>query len=49
MLMGRNSQNTVVVFPKEEFKKGDYVDVYVNACTTSTLIGKAALSSIEGI
>jgi tRNA-2-methylthio-N6-dimethylallyladenosine synthase len=45
MLMGRNSQNTVVVFPKAEFKKGDYVDVFVNACTTSTLIGEVAVSS----
>lgn len=41
MLMGRNSQNTVVVFPKEQFKKGDYVNVMVNSCTSTTLIGKA--------
>ncbi|MDI9340895.1 MAG: tRNA (N6-isopentenyl adenosine(37)-C2)-methylthiotransferase MiaB [Sediminibacterium sp.] len=41
MLMGRNSQNTVVVFPKEQFKKGDYVNVLVNSCTSTTLIGKA--------
>jgi tRNA-2-methylthio-N6-dimethylallyladenosine synthase len=40
MLMGRNSQNTVVVFPKENYKKGDYVNVMVTSCTTSTLIGK---------
>lgn len=41
MLMGRNSQNTVVVFPKENFKKGDYVNVLVSDCTSTTLIGKA--------
>lgn len=40
MLMGRNSQNTVVVFPKGTHKKGDYVNVMVTKCTTSTLIGE---------
>lgn len=40
MLMGRNSQNSVVVFPKENYKKGDYVNVMVTECTSSTLIGK---------
>lgn len=39
MLMGRNSQNSVVVFPKEHYKKGDYVNVFVDQCTSSTLIG----------
>jgi len=39
MLMGRNSQNTVCVFPKENFKKGDYVNVLATECTSSTLIG----------
>lgn len=41
MLMGRNTQNTVVVFPKKNFKKGDYVNVMVTSCTSSTLIGDA--------
>jgi tRNA-2-methylthio-N6-dimethylallyladenosine synthase len=40
-LQGRNSANKVVVFPKENFKKGDYVDVWVDECTGATLIGKA--------
>ena len=40
-LFGRNSQNTVVVFPKENYKKGDYVNVMVESCTGGTLIGKA--------
>jgi tRNA-2-methylthio-N6-dimethylallyladenosine synthase len=40
--MGRNSQNKVLVFPKEnfEYKKGDYVAVEVHECTGATLIGK---------
>lgn len=39
---GRNSQNKVVVFPKNTMplKKGDYVDVVVTACTQATLLGK---------
>lgn len=40
-LAGRTSQNTVVVFPKEDYKVGDYVDVYVHNCTGGTLLGKA--------
>lgn len=38
---GRTTQNTVVVFPKEEFKLGDFVDVKINSCTSATLQGKA--------
>jgi tRNA-2-methylthio-N6-dimethylallyladenosine synthase len=38
---GRNSQNTTVVFPKEDYKVGDFVLVKVTDCTTSTLIGEA--------
>ena len=39
--MGRNTQNKVVVFPKNgyNFKKGDYVNVKVNDCTQATLLG----------
>ncbi|MGB0882020.1 MAG: tRNA (N6-isopentenyl adenosine(37)-C2)-methylthiotransferase MiaB [Vicingaceae bacterium] len=40
-LAGRTSQNTVVVFPKENYKVGDYVNVYVHDCTGGTLLGKA--------
>lgn len=39
--MGRNSQSTVVVFPKENYKIGDFVNVKINACTSATLIGTA--------
>jgi len=40
--MGRNSQNKVIVFPKEQYplKKGDYVQVQVTDCTQATLLGK---------
>lgn len=39
MMSGRNSQNTVVVFPKGNLKKGDYVNVLATSCTSGTLIG----------
>lgn len=39
-LYGRNDQNKVVVFPKGEFKKGDYVLVKINSCTAGTLLGQ---------
>lgn len=39
--MGRNSQNTVVVFPKEGYKVGEFVHVYISDCTSATLIGRA--------
>ena len=39
---GRNSQNKVVVFPKENYnlKKCDYVQVQITSATSGTLIGK---------
>ncbi|MDG2194660.1 MAG: tRNA (N6-isopentenyl adenosine(37)-C2)-methylthiotransferase MiaB [Polaribacter sp.] len=37
----RNSQNTVVVFPKEQYKIGDFVNVKIEDCTSATLIGTA--------
>ncbi len=37
---GRNSQNTTVVFPKGNYKVGDFVLVKVNDCTSATLIGE---------
>ena len=38
---GRTSSNKVVVFPQENFSKGQYVDVLVEDCTGGTLIGRA--------
>ena len=40
-LFGRNTQNTVVVFPKENYEAGQYVNVEVHECTSATLKGKA--------
>ena len=37
---GRNSQNTTVVFPKGNYKVGDFVNVKVSECTSTTLIGE---------
>ncbi|MBC7893430.1 MAG: tRNA (N6-isopentenyl adenosine(37)-C2)-methylthiotransferase MiaB [Sphingobacteriaceae bacterium] len=42
-LQGRTDQNKVVVFPKENFQIGQYVNVLVTNCTAATLIGKAIL------
>lgn len=38
---GRNSQNTMVVFPKENYKVGDFVNVKMEDCTSATLRGVA--------
>ncbi|MBL4745056.1 MAG: tRNA (N6-isopentenyl adenosine(37)-C2)-methylthiotransferase MiaB [Flavobacteriaceae bacterium] len=36
---GRNSQNCVIVFPKDNEKLGDTVHVLIEDCTSATLIG----------
>ena len=38
---GRNTQNTVVVFPKENYKMGDFVNVKIEDCSSATLKGIA--------
>lgn len=38
---GRNSQNMVCVFPKEQYQPGDFVMVKINDATAATLIGEA--------
>jgi len=38
---GRNTQNTTVVFPKEHYKVGEFVNVKITDCTSATLIGEA--------
>jgi tRNA-2-methylthio-N6-dimethylallyladenosine synthase len=40
-LAGRNSQSITVVFPKEKYKIGEFVNVEITNCTSGTLIGKA--------
>lgn len=42
-LVGRTSQNKVVVFPKESYAKGQYVKVLINSCTSATLLGKVVI------
>ena len=38
---GRNSQSITVVFPKENYKIGDFVNVKIESCTSGTLKGIA--------
>ncbi|MHA7101618.1 tRNA (N6-isopentenyl adenosine(37)-C2)-methylthiotransferase MiaB [Roseivirga pacifica] len=40
-LQGRNSANKVVIFPREQYQKGDYVNVKIEDCTAATLFGTA--------
>lgn len=40
-LCGRNDQNKMVIFPRENYQKGDYVDVLIESCTSASLKGKA--------
>ena len=39
-LYGRNSQNSVVIFDRDNLIKGDYIDVLIDDCTSATLFGK---------
>ncbi len=39
-MFGRNSQNKVVIFDREQARVGDYVRVVVESCSSATLIGK---------
>ena len=38
-LYGRNDQNKVVIFPRQQFQKGEYVTVLADRCTAGTLFG----------
>lgn len=38
-MCGRNDQNKMVVFPAENIKSGDYVNVKITSATSATLIG----------
>jgi tRNA-2-methylthio-N6-dimethylallyladenosine synthase len=40
-LQGRTTSNKVVIFPRENYEKGQYVNVLVDDCTGGTLLGKA--------
>ena len=39
-MCGRNGRNCMVVFPKGNLSKGDYVFVQINDCTSATLLGE---------
>lgn len=41
---GRTQHNIVAVFPKGNYKPGDFVNVKITGCTSATLIGEAAES-----
>ncbi len=36
---GRNSGNDIVIFPKKNYKIGDFIKVKINNCTSATLVG----------
>lgn len=38
-LQGRNDQNKMVILPKGNHKKGDYVNVKITSCSSATLFG----------
>jgi tRNA-2-methylthio-N6-dimethylallyladenosine synthase len=41
---GRNDQNKTVIFPVSDgYKKGDYVNVFIESTTTTSLIGKVIM------
>ena len=41
---GRTTHNSTVVFPKGSHKKGDFVMVKIENCTSATLLGKSYLT-----
>jgi len=43
---GRTNANKVVIFPKENSKIGDYIDILITDCTSGTLMGKIVTQEI---
>jgi tRNA-2-methylthio-N6-dimethylallyladenosine synthase len=39
-MCGRNGKNSMIVFPKGDFQKGQYVMVRIDDCTSATLLGE---------
>src|SRR5690625_6468250 len=39
-LSGRTDTNKMVVFDRENFQKGEYIEVEITDCTSATLIGR---------
>lgn len=46
-LQGRTTTNKVIVFPKGNHEKGEYVDVYVKECTGGTLLGEVVNKAVN--
>jgi len=46
-LMGRNSQNKVVVFPCGDARAGDYVNVSITGFTSATLLGEVLPATVN--
>jgi tRNA-2-methylthio-N6-dimethylallyladenosine synthase len=44
-LYGRTDHNKVVIFPKGNLKKGEYIMVHIDRCTAGTLFGKTPSAS----
>ena len=38
---GRNTQSNMIIFPKEHYKVGDFVNLKIHDCTTATFLGDA--------
>lgn len=47
-LCGRSDQNKMVVFPRENYQIGQYVDVLIESCSSASLKGKALRLSSFG-
>ncbi len=45
-MCGRNGKNSMVVFPKGDFKIGDYITVKITNCTSATLLGEVIKNNI---
>ena len=43
-MFGRTTHNSVAVFPKKNYKPGDYVNVRITNCNSATLIGETVES-----
>jgi len=39
-LKGRSDENMVIIFPREDYKPGDYVDVLIEKSSTTSLVGR---------
>lgn len=46
-LQGRTSTNKVIVFPRGNHQKGEYVDVFVKECTGGTLLGEVVNKAVN--